>query len=322
VREDDSALRNGQRTICAEAPSRPWPGSALLANHRTTTKAGVTLGAYAHHDYAEETRHALNQWAHHLTKIVASERTSSRRGQAMASVPDSIDDLLDLARITKTPETRSELDQAFEIARGTYEYERQHQERAPSEPFEQLDASIRKTVMLIEKLGKYPDTRDIAFEQHPIGTGIADAAAGRKIVEGRNLRVSRRPWVDKGWREVFPMDDIIVGINVENLLRAFRIHVGEARRNNKRGQPKRADKSSVVFYPADFFRAYSAIKPSTDEKNPFRCFVERFFEIATGTKPPDLEWQIRQALGNYPDPRIGKFSYGNGGGEKQPKKDD
>ena len=44
-----------------------------IANHRTTTKAGVTLGVYTHHCYAEETRQALNCWADYLIKIFASE---------------------------------------------------------------------------------------------------------------------------------------------------------------------------------------------------------------------------------------------------------
>jgi integrase len=41
-----------------------------IANHRTTTKAGVTLGVYAHHDYASETREALVQWSAHLASII------------------------------------------------------------------------------------------------------------------------------------------------------------------------------------------------------------------------------------------------------------
>jgi len=41
-----------------------------IANHRTTTKAGVTLGVYAHHDYANETRQALDQWSAHLENII------------------------------------------------------------------------------------------------------------------------------------------------------------------------------------------------------------------------------------------------------------
>ena len=41
-----------------------------VANHRTTTKAGVTLGIYSHHDYAAEKRQALDAWADRLIEIV------------------------------------------------------------------------------------------------------------------------------------------------------------------------------------------------------------------------------------------------------------
>jgi len=43
-----------------------------IANHRTTTKAGITLGVYAHYDYANETRQALTRWADHLASVVAA----------------------------------------------------------------------------------------------------------------------------------------------------------------------------------------------------------------------------------------------------------
>ena len=228
----------------------------------------------------------------------------------MDSLPDPIDDLLDLAGVAKTAETRSKLNQALERARAHYDYEHGRQKRAPSDLFDQLDTNIRKTLMLIAKLDKYPDTRDIAFEMHPVGTGIVDAVTGREMIqEGRNLRVSRRPWVDEGTRHASSAETLIVGINVENLLRAFCVRVGKARRKN-RGQPKRADKFSVVFFAVDFFRRYSPTKPSTDETNPFRLFVERFFEVATGTKSPNLEWQVRQAL----KPKSG--------GGKHPKNDE
>jgi integrase len=46
-----------------------------VANHRTTTKAGVTLGVYAHHDYANEKRQALELWATHLANIVEGSGT-------------------------------------------------------------------------------------------------------------------------------------------------------------------------------------------------------------------------------------------------------
>jgi integrase len=43
-----------------------------VANHRTTTKAGVMLGVYAHHDYAAECGQALQRWSRHLAEIVAN----------------------------------------------------------------------------------------------------------------------------------------------------------------------------------------------------------------------------------------------------------
>jgi integrase len=41
-----------------------------VANHRTTTRAGVTLAVYSHYDYAKEKRAAVDLWAERLTGIV------------------------------------------------------------------------------------------------------------------------------------------------------------------------------------------------------------------------------------------------------------
>jgi integrase len=40
-----------------------------IANHRTTTKAGITLGVYVHHQYEREKREALELWANRLQHI-------------------------------------------------------------------------------------------------------------------------------------------------------------------------------------------------------------------------------------------------------------
>jgi len=45
-----------------------------VANHRTTTKAGITLGVYVHYDFADEKRDALSRWATRLQTIVSSTR--------------------------------------------------------------------------------------------------------------------------------------------------------------------------------------------------------------------------------------------------------
>src|SRR5262249_52360701 len=42
-----------------------------IANHRTTTKAGMTLSVYVHHAYEKEKREALELWADRLRGIVA-----------------------------------------------------------------------------------------------------------------------------------------------------------------------------------------------------------------------------------------------------------
>jgi len=43
---------------------------ANVANHRSVSKAGVTLGVYIQHDYDDEKRDALSQWATRLQTIV------------------------------------------------------------------------------------------------------------------------------------------------------------------------------------------------------------------------------------------------------------
>lgn len=41
-----------------------------VANHRTTTKAGITLGVYVQHAYEREKREALELWASRLQAII------------------------------------------------------------------------------------------------------------------------------------------------------------------------------------------------------------------------------------------------------------
>ena len=40
-----------------------------IANHRTTTKAGITLGVYVQHQFEREKREALELWADRLQHI-------------------------------------------------------------------------------------------------------------------------------------------------------------------------------------------------------------------------------------------------------------
>ena len=215
----------------------------------------------------------------------------------MPRSPNQIDELLDLGGIQKSSETRNRLREELERAGDWYAWKGQKQ--ASSVLFKQLDASIRKTLTLIGRLQEYPDTRDFGFEMHPIGTGIADAATGREMIEGRSIRISRRPWIAENKIPNTAPEHLIIGINTENLLRALQASADKARRKG-RGQPKREDKLSVVFYADAFFRTHSLVKPSTDEDSPFRHFAERFFKAATGLDAAEgsLDWQIRQVLTN------------------------
>src|SRR5262249_11530523 len=42
-----------------------------VANHRTTTKAGITLGVYVQYEYEKEKRAALELWADRLQGIIS-----------------------------------------------------------------------------------------------------------------------------------------------------------------------------------------------------------------------------------------------------------
>jgi len=45
-----------------------------VANHRTTTRAGVTLGVYSQYTYDKEKREALDLWAERLRAIVSGSK--------------------------------------------------------------------------------------------------------------------------------------------------------------------------------------------------------------------------------------------------------
>jgi hypothetical protein len=44
-----------------------------IANHRGTTKAGITLEVYVRHDYSREKREALDLWAARLVAMVGDQ---------------------------------------------------------------------------------------------------------------------------------------------------------------------------------------------------------------------------------------------------------
>ena len=82
-------------------------------------------------------------------------------------------------------------------------------------------------------------------------------------------------------------------MNIEPLLRATLL----AARRRRRGRGNRKlGKEAVVFYAEGYFRRHSHKKPSTDPKNPFHGFAQRFYEVVTKTEPGSLDRQMRSVF--------------------------
>src|SRR5262245_36408672 len=62
-----------RRTVLTKMAELGIPPIVLghVANHRTTTKAGITLGVYVQHAYEREKREALELWANRLQGIIS-----------------------------------------------------------------------------------------------------------------------------------------------------------------------------------------------------------------------------------------------------------
>ena len=63
-----------------------------VINHRSVTKAGVTLSVYSQYDYSKEKRAALELWADRLEGIVAGAAKVVRRHPRMTKLPRSIEE--------------------------------------------------------------------------------------------------------------------------------------------------------------------------------------------------------------------------------------
>jgi integrase len=77
-------LRRTAVTKMAELGVSPIVMASVI-NHRSVTKAGVTLAVYSQYDYGKEKREALELWAERLSAIVsgaAPKIISMQRGAA------------------------------------------------------------------------------------------------------------------------------------------------------------------------------------------------------------------------------------------------
>jgi hypothetical protein len=200
-----------------------------------------------------------------------------------------IDELLELAGADKRPLSRRDLLNALQLARMSYEAEKDEssRQRPPSKQMDQLERSIEKTCVLLRRIRRYDDFRNIGFVTQQIGRGVV--AVG--VAQG----LARKPSISDQELICPTFDGQVAAMNVEPLLRATLLRVRRLRRHG-RGAPKNLAKESVVFYAAQYFREHSPTKPSTDLKNPFHEFAERFYEVVTKTKPGSLDRQKRRVF--------------------------
>jgi hypothetical protein len=198
-----------------------------------------------------------------------------------------IDELSELAGADTSPQSRRDLVNALQLAQLAYDDERERgsRQRPPPKQIEQFENSIEKTLTLLRSIREYKDWRNIGFVMQQVGRGVvAPAAQGLPL----NPTISDQEFIHPYF------DGKVGGINIEPLLRATLLHA--RRRRRVRGGPRKLGKEAVVFYAESYFRRHSPTKPSSDAKNPFHEFVERFYEVVTKTRPGSLDRQMRNVF--------------------------
>ena len=201
----------------------------------------------------------------------------------------SIDELLELAGADTKPRSRRDLVNVLRLAQMAWEDEKNasSRRRPQSKLINQFEKSVEKTRVLLRSIRKYWDWRRTGFVVQQVGRGVVAPAA-------QDLPLD--PAISDQ-ELIFPRchgDGKVVEINIEPLLRATLLHAQRRRRG--RGGPKDLGKEAVVFYAETFFHQHSPKKPSTDPKNPFHEFAERFYQVVTKTEPGGLDRQIRKVL--------------------------
>jgi hypothetical protein len=257
------AARSGTHGLWHE--STEWKGQIIRKN----------LASACRRDHWEELDQATAQGDTRVMGVFAEP--------SVDGWPDArqLDELLDEARVRKDARTRNDLHIALLYARSSNISEQEAQEYPPRELLDQLQKSILKTRLLLQRLEGLAYTRNIGWEIHSLESEVVKGLS--LLVPGKHSEPPKMP------------DRMIIGINMQNLLRAWQDSVKKIPRR-KRGKPERRGELAIVFYALEFFCRHSARKPSNDPKNPFPVFAERFYETITGTEPRNLDWQIRQVL--------------------------
>jgi hypothetical protein len=202
-----------------------------------------------------------------------------------------IDELLEKAGVTKTPNARSSLESYLHLAWADVRSERV---RAPPEDFKQLKDSIKKTQTLLRRLEKFQASSEIGCDFCPVGEGTISIAKFPQTLE-----LPRNPPPLGPLPERIPPGGTTAAINrkrmLDRLLREI-AHTHEPRR--KRGNQQERDKFLVAAHARSFFRQFSTVEPTTYFNGPFAKFCRSFYEVVTGKtlSKSGLEKTIRKEL--------------------------
>jgi len=226
-----------------------------------------------------------------------------------------IDSLLKEGNIVVTAVARSALNSSLELAWLESDMEQEDRGAAPAALFKQLDASVRKTQMLLRQIKRYPGTKSIGCDMCAVGDGTVDVATFREMKFGKALSVKHEvPFTSeiksdetvgktaksKNIRaQQAALDNkLIVMISRFQMLARLRLEIARKQPRKKRGNQPEHDKSAIVAHAACFFRQYSTEELTNYSDGPFAKFCRSFYVIVTRSRlgPRGLEKTIRAEI--------------------------
>jgi hypothetical protein len=186
--------------------------------------------------------------------------------------------LLDLANVKYTGDTRSSLVSILNLAWADFDLERMGQkQRIPEDLFKSLNVSIKHTQKLLRRLqiDYLPD----------IGTDEWAVLNRRAITPGKMF-------------DEVPRGATVVAFNRQQMLDRLLRDIGRYNPRRKRGHQQEREKFMILARAGKFFRQYSPEKVTTYSDGPFARFCKRFYEIVTGEllSGSALEKQIRDEV--------------------------
>jgi hypothetical protein len=194
-----------------------------------------------------------------------------------------LEELLEKAGLTNTPDARSTLDSNLQSAWGEYQFERESERgRAPPELFNQLESSVKKTRGLLRRLERFHRLRDIGVDICAVGEGTVDIASAREFILEKDLVLPRNPPGLRSGPEQVPPGGTLAMISRKRMLDRLLRDIARFKRKRKQGHQRELDKAVIVAYAASFFRQFSTAETTTYFNGSFAKFCKKFYEVVTG----------------------------------------